>query len=372
MTERNFFSGIYKGKNVLITGHTGFKGSWLALWLKELGATVYGYALEPNTDPSLFKVLDLEKKIDRHIVGDIRDCAGLVSIFNKFRPEIVFHLAAQPLVRLSYREPVHTYETNVMGTVHVLDAARLCKTVKSMVIITSDKCYENREWVYGYRENEAMGGYDPYSSSKGCSELVTAAYRNSFFNTHEYGKSHGTAVASARAGNVIGGGDWAEDRLVPDCIRAFSIGEALEIRSPFAVRPWQHVLEPLSGYLWLGAMLYEKGCVYADGWNFGPEDSSVVCVEEIIKDMISLWGGGEYEITSDTQPHEARLLKLDVSKARYHINWHPVYDIKETLRATVQWYRAFYDGIDRMYDYTINQIQAYADAAREAGLPWSR
>ena len=285
------FEEFYSGKRVLVTGHTGFKGSWLTLWLTIMGAKVLGYALEPNTDPSLFNVLNLQKDID-HVIGDIRDFEKLREVITEFKPEIVFHLAAQPLVRLSYREPRLTYETNVMGTVNLLEAIRQTKSVRAVVNVTSDKCYENKEWVWGYREIDPMGGYDPYSSSKGCSELITAAYRNSYFKNTE------AAVASARAGNVIGGGDWAEDRLIPDIVRSLSQGKQIIIRNPKATRPWQHVLEPLSGYLLLGKLLYEKGQEFAEAWNFGPSDSSVMTVEEIVKKSIEIWGSGSYIVDS--------------------------------------------------------------------------
>jgi len=325
---------FYNGKRVLIAGHTGFKGSWLTLWLTMMGANVLGYALEPNTDPSLFNVLNLQKDID-HVIGDVRDFEKLREVITEFKPEIVFHLAAQPLVRFSYREPRLTYETNVMGTVNLLEAVRQTKSVRAVVNVTSDKCYENKEWVWGYREIDPMGGYDPYSSSKGCSELITAAYRNSYFKNTE------TAIASARAGNVIGGGDWAEDRLIPDIVRSLSQGKQIIIRNPKATRPWQHVLEPLSGYLLLGKLLYEKGQEFAEAWNFGPTDSSVMTVEEIVKKSIEIWGSGSYVIDSSEQPHEANLLKLDVSKAEWKLGWHSKIDPKEAIMSTINWYLKF-------------------------------
>lgn len=328
------FEEFYSGKKVLVTGHTGFKGSWLTLWLTMMGAKVLGYALEPNTDPSLFNVLNLHKDID-HVISDIRDFEKLREVITEFKPEIVFHLAAQPLVRLSYREPRLTYETNMMGTVNLLEAIRQTKSVRAVVNVTSDKCYENKEWVWGYREIDPMGGYDPYSSSKGCSELITAAYRNSYFKNTE------TAIASARAGNVIGGGDWAEDRLIPDIVRSLSQGKQIIIRNPKATRPWQHVLEPLSGYLLLGKLLYEKGQKFAEAWNFGPSDSSVMTVEEIVKKSIEIWGSGSYVVDSSEQPHEANLLKLDVSKAEWKLGWHSKIDTKEAIMSTIDWYLKF-------------------------------
>ncbi len=335
MSMRDF----YKNKKVFITGHTGFKGSWLTLWLTMMGAKVLGYALEPNTDPSLFNVLNLHKDID-HIIGDIRDFEKLREIITEFKPEIVFHLAAQPLVRLSYREPRLTYETNVMGTVNLLEAIRQTKSIRAVVNVTSDKCYENKEWVWGYREIDPMGGYDPYSSSKGCSELITAAYRNSYFKNTE------TAIASARAGNVIGGGDWAEDRLIPDIVRSLSKGKQIIIRNPKATRPWQHVLEPLSGYLLLGRLLYEKGQEFAEAWNFGPNDSCMMTVEEIVKKSIEIWGSGSYVVDSSEQPHEANLLKLDVSKAEKRLGWISVLSPIQSVNSSISWYLQFYSGGD--------------------------
>jgi len=343
---------FYKNKKVFITGHTGFKGSWLTLWLTMMGAKVLGYALEPNTDPSLFNVLNLHKDID-HIIGDIRDFEKLREIITEFKPEIVFHLAAQPLVRLSYREPRLTYETNVMGTVNLLEAIRQTKSIRAVVNVTSDKCYENKEWVWGYRENDPMGGYDPYSSSKGCSELITAAYRNSYFKNTE------TAIASARAGNVIGGGDWAEDRLIPDIVRSLSKGKQIIIRSPKATRPWQHVLEPLSGYLLLGRLLYEKGQEFAEAWNFGPNDSCMMTVEEIVKKSIEIWGSGSYVVDSSEQPHEANLLKLDVSKSFMRIKWTSKLNCSETLLDTFGWYKEYYETASEVHGTSRKQISEY-------------
>lgn len=343
---------FYKNKKVFVTGHTGFKGSWLTLWLTIMGAKVLGYALEPNTDPSLFNVLNLHKDID-HVIGDIRDIERLREVITEFKPEIVFHLAAQPLVRFSYREPRLTYETNVMGTVNLLEAVRQTKSVRAVVNVTSDKCYENKEWVWGYREIDPMGGYDPYSSSKGCSELITAAYRNSYFKNTE------TAIASARAGNVIGGGDWAEDRLIPDIVRSLSQGKQIIIRNPKATRPWQHVLDPLSGYLLLGKLLYEKGQEFAEAWNFGPTDSSVMTVEEIVKKSIEIWGSGSYVIDSSEQPHEANLLKLDVSKSFSRFKWSPQLDFTQTLQKTIGWYREHYELSCEIARLSKRQIMEY-------------
>lgn len=345
------FEEFYSGKRVLVTGHTGFKGSWLALWLTMMGAKVLGYSLEPNTDPSLFNVLNLQKDID-HVIGDIRDFEKLSEVITEFKPEIVFHLAAQPLVRLSYREPRLTYETNVMGPVNLLEAIRQTKSVRAVVNVTSDKCYENKEWVWGYREIDPMGGYDPYSSSKGCSELITAAYRNSYFKNTE------TAIASARAGNVIGGGDWAEDRLIPDIVRSLSQGKQIIIRNPKATRPWQHVLEPLSGYLLLGKLLYEKGQEFAEAWNFGPSDSSIMTVEEIVKKSIEIWGSGSYIVDSSEQPHETNLLRLDMSKSIFYIGWYAKLNAEESLNFAIDWYKKWYTNTDMKY-FTSMQTQIY-------------
>ena len=358
--NNNILNNIYEGKKILVTGHTGFKGGWLSLWLKELGAEVIGYSLDPPTQPSFFEAVDLKNKII-HIIGDVRDEKHLLSVFEKYQPEFVFHLAAQSLVRLSYKEPRLTYETNVMGTVNILEAIRKSKSVRAAVIITSDKCYENKEWIYGYRENDPVGGYDPYSSSKGCAELVISAYRRSFLNSINQ-NDHKIAISSARAGNVIGGGDWREDRLIPDCIKSLSENKPIIIRNPDAIRPWQHVLEPLSGYLLLGAKMYEDGAKYNGAWNFGPPDSDLITVEEITKKIVSYWGSGKYKNEiSIKNPHEAKLLKLDCSKARSVLSWYPVYDIDEALSKTVGWYKMFYDetGEDNLFEYTIKQIREY-------------
>jgi len=348
---------IYKKRRVLVTGHTGFKGSWLCLLLHKLGADVSGYALEPPTTPSLF----VEAKIDELItsfIGDIRDYENLLGLMQRIQPEIVIHMAAQPLVRESYKFPIETYSTNVMGTVHLLEACRHTKSVKAIVNVTTDKCYENREWHWGYRENEPMGGYDPYSNSKGCSELVTTSYRSSYFNSNEYDK-HGIALASARAGNVIGGGDWADDRLIPDFMRAITKGEEVKIRSPYAIRPWQHVLEPLTGYLTLGAKLYSEGAAYAQGWNFGPDDNDAQNVEWITKTICKLWGkGASYEVDNNPQPHEANYLKLDCSKAKAELNWFPKWNIETTLKSIVDWNKAFIAGEDIRTE-TNKQIDEY-------------
>lgn len=348
---------FWKGKRVLMTGHTGFKGSWLSLWLQSMGAQVVGYALAPPTNPSLFDVADVGKGMTS-IIGDIRDLERLREVFAKHKPEIVIHMAAQPLVRYSYIEPVETYSTNVMGTVNLLEAVRSTDSVKAVVNITSDKCYENREWPWGYRENEAMGGFDPYSSSKGCAELVTAAYRNSYFHPEKY-KTHGVAIASGRAGNVIGGGDWADDRLIPDIMRAIMQGKPVNIRNPHAIRPWQHVLEPLSGYLLLAQKLYEEGTAYAEGWNFGPNDEDAKPVQWIVEKLTASWGeGANWVLDGGDHPHEAHYLKLDCSKAKARLDWHPRWHLEETLRAIVDWHRG-YGGKQNMREFSLRQIQSF-------------
>jgi len=364
------FKNYYQGKKVFITGHTGFKGGWLSFWLKQLGAEVKGYALAPCTEPNFFNALGLEKEIQSEI-GNIRDEAKLKKSIEDFKPEIIFHLAAQPLVRRSYLEPKLTFETNIMGTINLFEAVRQVKSVKTVINITSDKCYENKEWVYGYRENDPMGGYDPYSSSKGCAELVTASYRNSFFHPDDYGKKHTVALASVRAGNVIGGGDWSEDRLIPDCIKAFIKNETVIIRSPNATRPWELVLEPLSGYLWLGALLNEDPKKYSGGWNFGPADKDIWTVERVVSNICKIWKTGKYEIVLNTDLHEAKLLKLDVSKAHFYLKWHPVYHAEKAIEETVKWYQNYYEAPSNIKKYTLEQLKNYSLQAKSLNLIWT-
>ena len=350
---------IYKGKTVLVTGDTGFKGDWLSIWLSELGAKVIGYSLQPPTKPSMFEATGLSRK-HTHVMGDIRNEKHLFSVFKKYQPEIVFHLAAQPIVRRSYKEPRLTYETNVMGTVNLLEAVRKTGCTKIAMVITSDKCYENRECKLGYKETDQLGGRDPYSSSKACAELVVAAYRSSFFEPSS--DSSVVATASVRAGNVIGGGDWGEDRLVPDCIRALSAGKEILIRSPAAVRPWQHVLEPLAGYLLLGSRLHANQARFATAWNFGPSEEENFTVEEIVQKVIAYWGNGTYNSKSPSKGFkEACLLRLDCRKAHEILGWNPTYSTDEALKETVAWYKKFYQGEDplKLYDYTVEQIAKY-------------
>lgn len=353
----NLFYNFYKGRKVFITGHTGFKGSWLCILLYEMGADIYGYALDPPTNPSLFN----EAKIDELVtsfIGDIRDYKKLQKVMQKIQPEIVIHMAAQALVRESYKNPIDTYSTNVMGTVNLLEACRHTLAVKAIVNVTTDKCYENHEWHWGYRENEPMGGYDPYSNSKGCSELVTSSFRNSYFNPKNY-DDHGVAIATARAGNVIGGGDWADDRLIPDFIRAISQHKEVEIRSPYAIRPWQHVLEPLSGYLLLAEKLFSKGAHYAEGWNFGPDDRDARNVEWITNTICKFWGeSASFSIDNNPQSHEANYLKLDCSKAKVELDWTPKWDIETTLKSIVDWNKGFLKG-ENMRIQTEQQIEKY-------------
>lgn len=353
-------AGFWRGRRVLVTGHTGFKGSWLCLWLQSMGAEVQGLALDPPTTPALFTQAGVAEGMASRIC-DVRDYQTVHACMAGFRPEIVIHMAAQPLVRLSYAEPVATFATNVMGTVHVLEAARAVGSVLALVNVTTDKCYENREWVWGYRETEPMGGHDPYSSSKGCAELVTSAYRRSFF------ASGSLAVASARAGNVIGGGDWAVDRLVPDILRAFETGAPAIIRNPASTRPWQHVLEPLSGYLLLAQRLCEDGQPFAQAWNFGPAEGDARPVAWIAERMAAVWGRGAGWRRMDLAetPHEAHFLKLDCSKARHELGWQPRWSLDEALARIVDWHRAWMDGGD-MHRHCEREIRDFAAAASAA------
>lgn len=345
---------FWRRKKVLVTGHTGFKGSWLSLWLQKLGASVCGLALQPNTVPSLFELANVAEGMESHI-GDIRDYSVVEKLLSKFNPNIIIHMAAQPLVRYSYDNPVETYATNVMGTVNLLDAARKCTDLKAFVNVTTDKCYENKEWIWGYRENEAVGGYDPYSNSKGCSELVTNAYRDSFYQHLEKG------LASARAGNVIGGGDWAQDRLIADIMRSITAGEKVCIRNPKAIRPWQHVLEPLSGYLQLAEKLFCDPSGYSQAWNFGPYPHEAANVEHIVKTLFSFWDGANkgWELEENKQnPHEANFLKLDISKALGELAWQPKLSLDETLQWVVAWYQGW-QANENMQDFTLQQINQY-------------
>lgn len=356
----------YRGLSVFVTGHTGFKGTWLTEWLVALGAEVTGYSLDPPTQPSMYEALGTGKRI-RDLRGDITDRAGVIGAMADARPRLVLHLAAQPIVRLSYAEPAETFATNVMGTVNVLDAVRATPSVEGCLIVTSDKCYENREWVHGYRESDPMGGYDPYSASKGCAELVASSYRRSFFGGDGMG-ARSVALASARSGNVIGGGDWGADRIIPDCVRALAKNEPIVLRRPHAVRPWQHVLEPLSGYLLLGALLLEHGAAFAAPWNFGPSDAALYTVEDVVKIGIDTWGSGAYRVDESPHPHEAGLLKLDIAQAAYYLGWTPQLDPPAAVRQSIAWYKAFYDsaGAGALLERTLGEIESYQSAQRLA------
>lgn len=351
---------FWQGRKVFVTGHTGFKGSWLCLWLNLLGAEVTGYALQPPTQPSLFELCSVDELVTS-VIGDVRDGESLTKAMVKAQPEVVIHMAAQALVRDSYNNPADTYAINVMGTVNLFEAVRACKNIKSVVNVTTDKCYENKEWVWGYRENEPMGGYDPYSNSKACSELVTASYRSSFFNPNEYRK-HGVGVASARAGNVIGGGDWAKDRLIPDCVKSLINKEPILIRNPNAIRPWQHVLEPLAGYLMLCEKQYNEGANYAEGWNFGPDDKDAKPVEYIVNKMCTLWGeNAKYIIDDGQHPHEAHYLKLDCSKAKNILKWQSKWSLDIALEKIIEWNRGYIADNKAVKDISIKQINEYMD-----------
>jgi CDP-glucose 4,6-dehydratase len=347
----------WHGRKVFLTGHTGFKGGWLALWLASKGAIVRGYALAPSTDPSLFAAARVGAVID-DIRGDIRNPETLEPALRDFAPEVVFHLAAQPLVVLSYRDPILTYETNVIGTARVLDAIRRTPSVRAVVSVTTDKCYENKEWIWGYRETDPLGGYDPYSSSKACAEIVSAAYRQSFFPTDKLAE-HGVALATARAGNVIGGGDWSPDRLIPDLVRGFLSGQPVRIRRPLAIRPWQHVLEPLHGYIRLAEELLTHNPKFATAYNFGPSDDDARRVAWIAEKMTAFWGdGASWVLDPDPGVHEASYLKLDASRARADLGWTPHLPLETALEWLVQWYRAWQSGAD-MHAFTLAQIAAY-------------
>lgn len=354
---------FWAGRRVLLTGHTGFKGSWLSLWLTEMGAQVTGMALAPETKPDLFSVARADLGV-KSVIGDIRTAELVLKTMQEAKPDIVIHMAAQPLVRYSYIDPIETYSTNVMGTAHVLEAVRQVSGVRAVVVVTSDKCYENNNINRAFLEEDAMGGHDPYSSSKGCAELVTTAYRSSYFSPSDY-HIHGVAVASARAGNVIGGGDWARDRLIPDVMRAITHGQPVLIRSPQAVRPWQHVLEPLGGYLILAQSLYDNGVDFAEGWNFGPSASDAKPVQWIVEKLVNLWGPQAcWTQDGGLHPHEANLLMLDSTKASKKLGWKPVWTLEQTLSRIVRWHRALLAGAD-MHAYCLDEIKAYnRDAIR--------
>lgn len=360
------FNEVYRGKKVLITGFAGFKGCWLSMWLYKLGAKVSGYSLLPDTTESFYDIAELAKVMSNTCFADIRDREKLNEFMQQVQPDIVFHLAAQPLVRLSYFEPILTYETNVIGTLNVLEAARNCSSVKAVVNVTTDKCYENKEKSEGYREDEPMGGYDMYSSSKGCSEILSSSYRRSFLAD---GKPF--ALGTGRAGNVIGGGDWAKDRLIPDCINSIIAGETIFIRNPLATRPWQFVLEPLAGYLRLGQKLYEEGAKYAEGFNFGPKEDSVVKVCKVAKMVTEYWGQGEVQVGKSDGLHEANLLQLNIEKADKVLGISPVYDASKAVEVTTDWYKQYYVNHADMQEFSFKQINEFLLAAQAKKLEWS-
>lgn len=344
---------FWAGRNVFLTGHTGFKGSWLSLCLKRLGANVTGYALEAPTDASIYEIARVEEVMRLSVYGDVRDAVSINQAMQESKPEIVIHMAAQSLVRDSYSDPVETYSTNVMGTVNVLEAARSTSSVKAILNITTDKCYENKEWIWGYRENDPLGGHDPYSNSKACAELISSSYRKSFL------REVGIGLATARAGNVIGGGDWAKDRIVPDAMRAFTQNQPLVIRNPLSTRPWQHVLEPLSGYLLLCQQLIEKPKEFDQGWNFGPNDDDVQTVSSLANIMVRVWAEeSQWVLDNGAYQHEARDLKLDCSKAKTLLKWSPIWDLEKALTETIQWYKAWHNK-NNMHEFTLNQIDGY-------------
>lgn len=353
----DIFNNFYKGKRILVTGHTGFKGSWLSIWLNELGAEVIGIAQAPFTERDNYVLSKIGENIKADIRADIRNGEEIKNIFKRFQPEIVFHLAAQPLVRLSYDIPVETYETNVMGTINIMEAIRSTESVKVGIMITTDKCYENKEQIWGYRENEPMGGYDPYSSSKGAAEIAIASWRRSFFNPAEYEK-HGKSIASVRAGNVIGGGDWALDRIIPDCIKALENEQPICIRSPKSIRPWQHVLEPLSGYMLLAKKMWNEPTKYCEGWNFGPRTESITPVWEVASMVIKEYGKGTLKDLSDPNAlHEAKLLMLDISKAKFQLGWEPRMNINQCIALTIDWYKRY--NTENVYQLCKEQIEKY-------------
>ena len=366
------FGGIFQAMPVLVTGHTGFKGSWLSIWLNELGAKVIGYSLDVPTTPSNFEASHLAQRVV-DVRGDVRDVGALCRVIEEFQPRVIFHLAAQPIVRVSYANPKDTFDINAGGTVNVLEAVRLTDSVEAALCITTDKCYENREWTWGYREIDRLGGHDPYSASKAMAELAISSYRRSFFPPGKY-VAHGIAIASARAGNVIGGGDWGTDRLMADSMRALMKGQTICIRNPGSVRPWQFVLEPLSGYLWLAANLLHEGDRFSEAWNFGPLEPWAISVRDLMQKLIELWGTGNWEdVGSEDEPHETGLLRLSCDKAANCLGWRPAYAWDEALAETVDWFKKYHAGGSRedMYDVCIEQIEHYVDRARELATAWA-
>lgn len=372
MEHKCVLDRIFEGKTVFVTGHTGFIGTWLITWLHNLGAKVVGFSLDIPTKPSMFEILDLTKDIT-HIMGDVRNLTHISECMLESKPDMVFHLAAQPLVRLSYEKPVETFQTNVMGTVNILESIKKVPSVKTCVVMTSDKCYENREISYAYKENDPLGGHDPYSASKGAAELVVSSYKRSFFNKMKNDK-HQVSISTIRAGNVIGGGDWAEDRIIPDCIRSLISKKAIPVRNPDSARPWQHVLEPISGMLCLAMKMWNDPAHYAGAWNFGPTNSAKITVRDLVLQVIDEWGEGRWVDVSQQNIdslHEAGLLMLDSTKAKTMLGWNPVYSIREAVTETVSWYNSYADKTSKIRDFTINQIQNYVRKAKQMNLVWS-
>jgi len=370
LSSKSMFKGIYKDRTVLVTGHTGFIGSWLVLWLQSLGAKVVGYSLESSTKPSLFETLGLENEIT-HIIGNVQDNQNLSDNIEKYKPEIVIHLAAQPLVRVSYEDPVETFRTNILGTVNILDSIRKSDSVSSCVVMTSDKCYQNLDADRFHKETDPLGGSDPYSASKGAAEIITNSFRNSFFN-----KSN---IATVRAGNVIGGGDWAKDRIVPDCIRALTTNKKIMVRNPSSIRPWQFVLEPISGILWLGSKLYTKPEKYSEAWNLGPNQTSNISVEKVVQNIIRIWDkdGSEKGSWLDTskesknQPNESISLLLDSTKALTSLEWKTIYSFETAINQTVSWYKSYYNNDTSMKELSVHQIEQYSKTADQMNITWA-
>ena len=365
LSTKNLFKGIYEGKTVFVTGHTGFIGSWLVLWLQSLGAKVVGYSLEPPTKPSLFETLGLENKII-HIIGDIQNKQNLSDNIEKYKPEIAIHLAAQPLVRASYDDPVETFLTNILGTVNILDSIRKSDSVSSCVVMTSDKCYQNLDPSHFHKETDPLGGSDPYSASKGAAEIVANSFRNSFFNEQ--------TIATVRAGNVIGGGDWARDRIIPDCIRALTTSKQIMVRNPSSIRPWQFILEPISGILWLGSKLYTKPEKYAEAWNLGPDKATDITVEKVVQNTIKIWNEGDWvdmSKESKDQPNESVSLLLDSTKAFNSLEWKTIYSFETAISETISWYKSYYNNDVSMKELSIHQIEQYCKTAEQMNITWA-
>ena len=372
MLSENLFNGIFKNKTVFVTGHTGFIGSWLVLWLQSLGAKVIGYSLESPTKPSLFETLSLENEIT-HIIGDIQDKQNLSDNIEKHKPEIVIHLAAQPLVRVSYEDPVETFRTNILGTVNILDSIRKSDYVKACVVMTSDKCYQNIDANHFHKETDPLGGNDPYSASKGAAEIITNSFRNSFFNT-EKNHDKNTGIASVRAGNVIGGGDWARDRIIPDCITALITDKKIRVRNPSSIRPWQFVLEPISGILWLCSKLYTNPKTYSEAWNFGPNQMNKITVEKIVQNIIKIWNKGDWiDVSKESkdQSIESSSLLLDSTNALNSLEWKTTYSFETAINETISWYKSYYNNSASMRELSINQIEQYSKKANQMNITWA-